>query len=162
MGPLVCFLLGVGKQSQPSGQRRRGDPERSRRLSARSALVYLRPEGANMAVYLVKSQPLGCSPQKPLLAARLRAGRWGCRLDGFGGGASQGRLSRLGFRRPLGQLAFFGLRKCCQRELLPLKRLWKVLYHGQRENLYRSPSPKSRELGARDPDTRRRGGGVVM
>lgn len=44
----------------------KGPGERSRRLSARSSLAYLRPEQANMAVYLAEKSAFGATlPKAP-------------------------------------------------------------------------------------------------
>lgn len=68
-----------------------------------------------MAVYLAESQPLGLHSRKPLLGARLQAGRLGTQAGQIGGGASEGSGPRLGSRRPLDLLAGSELLRCCKR-----------------------------------------------
>lgn len=131
-GRKVCTLSSVlnhGREMEPgslalrsletvaalAAEAQRGPGERSRRPSARSPLGYLRPEEANMAVYLAESQPLELHSRKPLLGARLQAGRLETQAGQIGGGASESCGPSLGSRGPLGRLAGSGLLRRCKR-----------------------------------------------
>lgn len=115
-----------------------------------------------MAVYLVESQPLGCTPRKPYWVPGCRRGAGDVGWIGSGVGPAWAAVQTW-VPAPAGTACFLRAAETWpERALLPLKCLRKVLYHGHRENLPGSPSPESPELGARDPNTRRQGGRVVV